>query len=119
MHTVADVHIKLDTGMSRIGFKSDAESIEATVQGIVMINSLLKNIRIDGIFTHFACADCEDDHMTFKQLKRFDNVIDRLEKNDVHIPIKHCANSAAIIKYPWHEHEYGPCRHYYLRSVSF
>ena len=43
MHTVADVHIKLDTGMSRIGFKSDAESIEATVQGIVMINSLLKN----------------------------------------------------------------------------
>ena len=38
--------------------------------------------------------------MTFKQLKRFDNVIDRLEKNDVHIPIKHCANSAAIIKYP-------------------
>lgn len=86
--------------MSRIGFKSDAESIEATVQGIVMINSLLKNIRIDGIFTHFACADCEDDHMTFKQLKRFDNVIDRLEKNDVHIPIKHCANSAAIIKYP-------------------
>lgn len=100
MHTVADVHIKLDTGMSRIGFKSDGESIEATVQGIVMINSLLKNIRIDGIFTHFACADCEDDHMTFKQLKRFDNVIDRLEKNDVHIPIKHCANSAAIIKYP-------------------
>ena len=96
----AYIHIKLDTGMSRIGFKSDAESIEATVQGIVMINSLLKNIRIDGIFTHFACADCEDDHMTFKQLKRFDNVIDRLEKNDVHIPIKHCANSAAIIKYP-------------------
>ena len=100
MHTVADVHIKLDTGMSRIGFKSDEESVDATVQGIVMINSLLKNIRIDGIFTHFACADCENDQMTFEQLKRFDNVIEQLEANGVHIPIRHCANSAAIIKYP-------------------
>ena len=81
MHTVADVHIKLDTGMSRIGFKSDEESVDATVQGIVMINSLLKNIRIDGIFTHFACADCENDQMTFEQLKRFDNVIEQLEAN--------------------------------------
>lgn len=96
MHTVADIHIKIDTGMSRIGFKADA----ATVQRIVMMNSLLKNIRIQGIFTHFACADCEDDRMTLEQMKLFDAIVGGLEKNGVHIPVKHCANSAAIIRYP-------------------
>ncbi|MGN0205007.1 MAG: alanine racemase, partial [Coprococcus sp.] len=96
MHTVADIHIKIDTGMSRIGFKAEP----ATVARIVMMNSLLKNIRIQGIFTHFACADCEDDDMTMEQMMRFDAVVSGLEKNGVHIPVKHCANSASIIRYP-------------------
>lgn len=96
MHTVADIHIKIDTGMSRIGFKAEP----ATVARIVMMNSLLKNIRIQGIFTHFACADCADDAMTMEQMLQFDAVISGLEKNGVHIPVKHCANSAAIIRYP-------------------
>lgn len=84
-----------------------------------MINSLLKNIRIDGIFTHFACADCENDQMTFEQLKRFDNVIEQLEANGVHIPIRHCANSAAINQISGYAYEYGPGRYYYLRPLSF
>lgn len=96
MHTVADIHIKIDTGMSRIGFKAEP----ATVARIVMMNSLLKNIRIQGIFTHFACADCADDDMTMEQMLQLDAVISGLERNGVHIPVKHCANSAAIIRYP-------------------
>jgi alanine racemase len=96
MNTVADIHIKIDTGMSRIGFKANA----AGVQNIIMINSLRKNIRIQGIFTHFACADCENDTMTGEQVKRFQYVIDQLEASNVHIPLKHCGNSATIMRYP-------------------
>lgn len=96
MNEIADIHIKIDTGMSRIGFKSEP----LTVQRIVMMNSLRKNLRIQGIFTHFACADCGDDTMTGEQLQQFNMVINELEACGVHIPLKHCANSAAIIRYP-------------------
>lgn len=96
MHMTADIHIKIDSGMSRIGFKPDA----ASVQRIVMMNSLHKNLKIQGIFTHLACADCEADSMSFEQLERFEWVVRRLEENGVHIPVRHCANSAAIIRYP-------------------
>lgn len=96
MHAVADIHIKIDTGMSRIGFKAEP----MTVQRIVMMNSLRRNLRIQGIFTHFACADCEDDEMTIEQMKKFREVVDQVEECGVHIPVKHCANSAAIMRYP-------------------
>lgn len=96
MHAVADIHIKIDTGMSRIGFKAEP----MTVQRIVMMNSLRKNLRIQGIFTHFACADCADDAMTIEQMQRFNEVVNQLEECGVHIPVKHCANSAAIMQYP-------------------
>lgn len=88
----AKIHIKLDTGMSRIGFKDD----EKAVEDVVAI-SKLENIEIEGIFTHFARADETDKSNTFMQMKRFDEFNAKLKENGVDIKIKHCSNSAGII----------------------
>lgn len=88
----AKIHIKLDTGMSRIGFKDN----EASVEEILKINQL-ENVEIEGIFTHFACADEVDKTMTFNQIERFKKFINMLKEKGVNIPIKHCSNSAGII----------------------
>ncbi len=96
MNTVTDIHIKIDTGMSRIGFRAD----ENTVQEIIMISQIRPHIHIQGIFTHFACADGDDESMTKKQAAAFKFVIEELEAHGLHIPVRHCANSASIIRYP-------------------
>ncbi len=93
---VVNIDIKIDTGMSRIGFKVSEESVKS----IKMIDSLLHNVKIHGIFTHFSCADCEDDQLTKKQAEKFITMIDHLKKCGVDIPCRHCANSAAIMRYP-------------------
>ena len=89
------VHIKLDTGMSRIGFSPSPKSIET----IKKINQL-EGIEIEGIFTHFAKADDKDKTMAKNQLRIFLDFIDRLEKEGVHIPTKHGSNSAGVIDIP-------------------
>lgn len=91
----AKVHIKVDTGMSRIGFFDDEESIEE-----IKKISELKGIEIEGIFSHFACADEEDKTSANGQLMRFLAFTKKLEEEGIHIPIKHIANSAAIIDIP-------------------
>ncbi|WP_310605422.1 alanine racemase [Anaerosporobacter sp.] len=91
----AKIHIKVDTGMTRIGFKDIEESIQ-TIKEI----SKLPNIVIDGMFTHFACADEVDKTSVRKQLNRFLAFADKLEKEGIHIPVKHVSNSASIIDLP-------------------
>ena len=88
----AKVHIKLDTGMNRIGFKPTKESLE-----IVKKISELPNIKIEGIFTHFACADEADKTSASKQKAEFDKFIRWLLEEGIDIPVKHVSNSAAII----------------------
>ena len=90
---IANIHIKLDTGMSRIGFKDDTESIR-----IIKKISDFDNINIEGIFTHFAKADEEDKEATYIQLERFTKFVKKLEEDGINIPIKHCSNSAAIME---------------------
>lgn len=90
------IHIKIDTGMSRLGFLAEEDE---TVSEIVKI-SKLSNIEINGIFSHFACADEENPDYTNIQFKRFMGLTNRLEEKGVKIPIKHIANSAAIMMYP-------------------
>lgn len=89
------IHIKIDTGMSRIGFAPNEQSIDE-----IFSVSKLPNIEIEGIFTHFACSDSDDGTMTEKQFEKFMYVVSELESRGLSIPIKHCCNSAAIIKYP-------------------
>lgn len=89
---VANIHIKIDTGMGRIGFDSDSESIDE-IERI----SKLPNINIEGIFSHFACADSDDKTSANEQERKFFHILSELEKRDIHIPIKHICNSAGIV----------------------
>lgn len=92
MNMTAKIHIKIDTGMSRIGFSVSDESIEE----IVRINEL-PNIEIEGIFTHFFASDEKDKSSAYEQYKKFNYVIEKLLSKNISIPVKHCSNSAAII----------------------
>jgi len=91
---IKKVHVKIDTGMGRIGvFPDDA------INFIKKVDSY-DNIDIEGIMTHFAKADEEDKSYTYKQWERFQSVIDKLKEIDIKIPIKQAANSATIIDLP-------------------
>ena len=92
LNKIARVHIAVDTGMSRIGFFCNPESVEI----VKRINDL-PNIYIEGIFSHYACADCEDRSTTEKQTKIFDDFILALEQRGIYIPIKHLCNSAGLL----------------------
>ncbi|CEI71622.1 MULTISPECIES: alanine racemase [Romboutsia] len=88
----AKIHIKIDTGMSRIGFIPNSQSIN----DIKSINDL-EFVDIEGIFTHFATADEKSKEFTKLQVQRFKYMVEGLEAIDINIPIKHVSNSAAII----------------------
>jgi len=93
LNRCAKVHVKVDTGMCRIGVHYD--------RAVELIKSImpLENLRIDGLFTHFASAD-NDESFTRLQTGRFRSVIMALRESNIHIPIKHAANSAAILNHP-------------------
>lgn len=88
------IHIKIDTGMHRVGFLTD----DAGVKEVVEI-SKMPNIKLEGIFTHFASADEKDKAFTIIQKNRFLWFISQLKKEGVFIPVKHCANSAGILDF--------------------
>ncbi|MAC84413.1 MAG: alanine racemase [Arcobacter sp.] len=91
----AKVHIKLDTGMSRLGMVFSDETIDSILE-----MSKLEGLDIEGIFTHFAVADEIDKTFTFKQVEKFNHIVSKLEERGLNIPIKHVSNSAAIIDLP-------------------
>ena len=88
------VHIKIDTGMTRIGFQVN----ESTIEEISKINQL-EFIELQGIYTHFATADEESKEFTNIQVDRFKFIIESLKNKGITIPIKHISNSAAIIDF--------------------
>lgn len=92
----AKIHIKIDTGMSRIGFLWNSPD---TIKEITEI-SKLENIETEGVFTHFATADEDDSSFTRIQFDRFISVVNLLENNNVKFKIKHCCNSAAAMRFP-------------------
>lgn len=89
------VHIKVDTGMGRIGIEPSDRGLEFVRQV-----SLMGNLEIEGIFTHFARADEKDKENALHQAKLFKDFTAKLEDEGIHIPLKHCSNSAAIIDMP-------------------
>ena len=92
MGTTAHIHIKIDTGMGRIGYIPDEKSIDEICR-----IAQLPNIEIDGIFTHFACADEKDKTSMNGQSEKFHSFVEKLESRGINIPIKHVCNSAAVI----------------------
>ncbi len=95
------VHIKVDTGMSRVGFACHNEADAPAVAQEIASISGLGGVKIEGIFTHFASADeQEDDGFTREQFARFMAVIASAEALGVAFSLRHCCNSAALICYP-------------------
>ncbi len=92
----AVVHVKVDTGMSRIGIRPDEE-------GLFFMEWLfgLKHIEVEGIFTHFARADEADQTPALAQLEQFTAFVAEAERRvGKQIPLKHCSNSAGILTLP-------------------
>ena len=88
------VHIKVDTGMGRIGVPFE--------EAPVFVNRLreFENIEIEGIASHFSTADEENSPFTKEQLKRFSQTIEEMKKLDIDPPFCHIANSAALVNLP-------------------
>lgn len=91
----AKIHIKLDTGMARIGFQTNKEAIEE-IKKIAM----LSHIEIEGVFTHFAKSDYADKTSANAQYILFQQFVEEMEKAIGQIPLKHCSNSAGITDMP-------------------
>lgn len=92
----AKVHIKVDTGMNRIGIKPDEEGLTFVKKAIQT-----EGIEIEGIFTHFSKADEADKTFTRNQISVFKEFIQRIEnETGFSIPLKHCSNSAGVIEIP-------------------
>ncbi|HSW55730.1 MAG TPA: alanine racemase [Ignavibacteriaceae bacterium] len=94
MKTKAIVHLKIDTGMERIGvhYYNAEKFLEAAHS--------YKNINVEGIYSHFATAESEDLTFTKLQLERFNDVLRFYDKQSINQPIKHISNSGAILQMP-------------------
>lgn len=108
----AQIHIKLDTGMGRIGYLCGnpndlANNLDKKNMLLDEIKSIamLENINIAGIFTHFSSADegdfSDDSTYTKKQYEIYCDIVKKLESHGISGFVKHCANSSAMINYPY------------------
>ncbi len=96
------VHIKLDTGMSRLGFLCAGRHFDDCIDSVERCFSC-KHLDIEGVFTHFSVSDEageENRRYTLAQLDLFLNVLSKLEGRGITFPIRHCANSGAVANYP-------------------
>lgn len=91
----AKVHVKIDTGMTRIGFRPGHDAVNS----IKEISSM-PGITVEGMFTHFASADESEREYTNMQFERYMSVCNELLKEGIDIPVKHVCNSGGIMQYP-------------------
>lgn len=91
---VVKIHIYVDTGMGSIGVRYDK-----AVKFVMQIKDM-QNLSVNGIYTHCSCSDEKDPAYTNLQTKRFKDTLSVLNAAGVYIPLKHMANSGAIIGYP-------------------
>lgn len=88
----AKVHLKIDTGMSRVGVKAEEASDLAQSVG------RFPSVYLEGVFTHFAKADESDPTSANSQLRMFRDIVSRWESSGLRPPLVHCANSAAALR---------------------
>ncbi|MDO4977790.1 MAG: alanine racemase [Eubacteriales bacterium] len=100
MGKTAKIHLALDTGMTRIGISPDEK-------GLVIAKEIadLPNVKIQGLFTHFSCADMVDKTYTFDQMERYDHFVEMLKEAGIEIPVKHICNSAGIMEFDHHRYD--------------
>lgn len=92
------VHLKVDSGMSRLGWVCHEDTIQQVTEEIATVTRL-KGLYVEGLFTHFANSD-GDERYTKIQQSRFETLIDGLKSRGLSIEIYHCANSGAVVYYP-------------------
>ncbi len=94
MKVKAKVHLKIDTGMERIGvhYYNAENFLDAAYE--------CKNVEVEGIFSHFASSDSADLTYTRLQLERFTEVLNYFEKHSIEPPLRHISNSGAILQLP-------------------
>ncbi|SDH04026.1 alanine racemase [Halanaerobium congolense] len=94
LNKIIKVHLKIDTGMGRIGF------FPKEINDVLKYVEKLEFIKIEGLFSHLAQADEADKDYSYLQLQKFNSLIKSLNKEQDKIPLIHIANSAAIIDLP-------------------
>lgn len=101
-HVKINCHMKLDTGMARIGFcvqtGRETAGVEEAAEACAM-----EALSCTGVFTHFSCADepeADSDTFTQQQFAAFTNAVTRLEERGIRFQIRHCCNSAATLRFP-------------------
>jgi alanine racemase len=101
------VHIKIDSGMGRLGLllpepsagqRSDRPDRKAVQEALAI--SRLPGLTVEGLFSHFATADSADKSYADRQLEKFLDFADHLRREGLEVPVKHTANSAALIDMP-------------------
>ena len=101
------VHIKLDTGMSRLGFQCDDNHFTQSLEAICRVCAL-PGLEVEGVFTHFAVSDEERESSqvyTRLQHERFEAMLSRLAERGIRFSLCHCANSGATVSYPQFAHD--------------
>lgn len=100
-------HVKIDTGMGRVGFlpeRMDETSCrQSPFKGLIDdIAAIIRmpGLEIEGVFTHFACADVAGNTYTRQQFALFSEILSSMSRAGIDIPIKHAANSGALINHP-------------------
>ncbi|UQZ82139.1 Alanine racemase [Paenibacillus konkukensis] len=91
----AAVHLKIDTGMSRLGVTEADEALALARKA-----ASIPGLRLEGVFTHFADADAPDPSYTERQFAAFTGIVERLRREGLSVPIAHCCNSAAALRFP-------------------
>ena len=102
LNAVLKIHIKVDTGMSRLGYLCEGEMFNEGVDNIAM-SCALEGLYPEGIYTHFAVSDEEgeeNEKYTLSQFDLFMCVISSLAASGINFDIRHCANSGAVVNYP-------------------
>lgn len=94
---IADFHIAVDTGMGRIGFQPTEETAAICLQ-----MAALPGLHAEGIFSHYATADCADLTAARAQAEKFNNLLELLRIRGLEIPLPHMSNSAAVMNFSSH-----------------
>lgn len=90
-----NIHVKIDSGMNRLGLTTEAEAV-ALIERAMQIPGL----KVEGVFTHYACADETDKTYTIEQYQRFEKVISHFRNRGIEFPYVHAGNSAVAIDIP-------------------
>ena len=97
LHRSAPFHFAVDTGMSRIGFQATEDAADLCAE-----IAALPGLQAEGLFSHFATADCQDLDRSLAQAHRFEVFDSMLKARGVDIPIRHLDNSAGLMNFPCH-----------------